>query len=173
MRSRIKLNTVNYDEFVVNDSSGGLVTGLTNGDFTKYLYNPAGAEVSSSVTVTVVELGNGLYRVNFTPNQLGEWVLSVVNSTHFAYSKSSNYLCVEYYVDDIEVLIRRILGLTQENFRVADSTYDANHALTSAKIKIYGSKADTDNDVNSIATYSMTATYNAEAEMTSYKVTKD
>lgn len=172
MRSRIKLNTVNYDEFVVNDSSGNLVTGLTDGDFSKYLYNPSGSEVSGSISVTVIELGNGIYRVSFTPNVLGEWVLLVVNSTYFSYGKYSNYLCVEHYVDDIEILVRRILGLTQENFRTFNSSYDANSNLTGATIRIYANSSDCDSDVNHIAEYTMTATYDGLQRMSSYKVTK-
>ena len=90
----VKIDTVLYDEFAVVDSNDAPVTGLVNGDFTKALYNPSGTEVSGTVTVTVSELGDGLYRVSFTPDVLGEWALSVFNASYFTGGKSSNYQCV-------------------------------------------------------------------------------
>lgn len=100
-RSPIKLNTVTYDEFVVTDTNGNLITGLVDGDFTKTLYNPSGSEVSGSITITISELGNGKYRVAWTPNTLGAWILTVYNATYFTYGKSSNYECFEELYDDI------------------------------------------------------------------------
>ena len=100
-RPEIKLNTVAYDEFIVNDVDGNLVTGLVDGNFTKKLYNPSGTEVSGSITVTITELGNGLYRANFTPNALGQWAILITHSTYFAHGKGGSYLCVENLSDDL------------------------------------------------------------------------
>lgn len=97
----VKIDTVVYDEVAVVDDDGNPVAGLTNGDFTKELYNPSGSEVSGSVTVTVSELGSGLYRVSFTPNVVGEWALSLFNATYFAGGQSGNYQCVTGVVMDI------------------------------------------------------------------------
>lgn len=97
----VKIDTVVYDEFAVTDSSGDPVTGLTNSDFSKTLYNPSGTEVSGSVTVTVSELGTGIYRVSFTPNVVGEWALNIINATYFAGGQSANYQCVTGVVMDI------------------------------------------------------------------------
>lgn len=97
----VKIDTVVYDEFSVVDSDGNPVTGLTNTDFTKELYNPSGTEVSGTVTVTISELGGGLYRVSFTPNVVGEWALNIFNATYFTGGQSSNYQCVTGVVMDI------------------------------------------------------------------------
>ena len=72
----------------------------------------------------------------------------------------------------LETLIKRILGLTQENFRIFNPTYDGNDNLLSATIKIYLTKADCDADTNAIATYSQIATYSGN-NMSTYKITKD
>lgn len=93
MINRIKLNAVCYDEFVVTDSAGNLITGLVDGNFTRDLYDPAGNEVSGAITVAIVELGTGKYRVDYTPNKIGNWVLTIYHATYFTWGKSMNYRC--------------------------------------------------------------------------------
>lgn len=65
-----------------------------------------------------------------------------------------------------------VLGLVQENFRLKDQVYNVGGNLTSATIRIYGSAADCDADLNAIAEYMMTATYDGSGNCTNYKVTK-
>jgi len=66
-----------------------------------------------------------------------------------------------------------ILGLVQSNFRIQNQTYDGNGNLTAAKISIYPSAIETDNDVNPLATYTVSASYGASGNLTDYKVTQD
>lgn len=172
MKTIIKKDTTAYDEFIVNDVDGNRVTGLGNGDFTKYLYNPSGNEVSSSVMVTIAELGQGVYRANFTPNAIGNWCLAIIQATHFPFGKVANYECTISTLVDLN----RLLGLSQENYRVVDPvyvSYGGNDQLTSGTIKIYKDATDCENDTNSIASYSIVATYNSSGNMTSYKVKKN
>jgi len=122
MKVNIKLNAINYDEFVVNDADGNLVTGLVQGDFTVKLYNPSGSEVSGSIAVTITELGNGLYRTNFTPNALGTWTLLITNATHFPYGKTGNYSCINYLNDDIGVIVELIKQYNAGRWRIDTST---------------------------------------------------
>ena len=73
-------DTATAVDFLVVDSDGLTpVTGLTG--FTPKLYNPSGAEVSGSITVTTSELGDGWYRSSLTPNATGKWALSVAHAT--------------------------------------------------------------------------------------------
>jgi hypothetical protein len=118
----IKLNTIIYDEFVVNNDAGALVTGLVNGDFTKKLYNPSGNEVSGSIPVTVTELGNGLYRTSFTPNALGAWVLIITNVTYFPYGKVENYSCITYLNDDLGTIVELIKQIGSGRWKIDTST---------------------------------------------------
>ena len=76
-------------------------------------------------------------------------------------------------LSNLDIEIKRILGLTQENFRITSTTYNAAGLLTSATTKIYPTKADCDADTNPIATYLLTAVYDAENNCTSYKMTKE
>jgi len=70
-------------------------------------------------------------------------------------------------------LIKRILGLSQENYRIFSPNYDANKNLLTAIIKTYSTKADCEADTNEIAIYNMVATYDAQSKMLTYKVTKE
>jgi hypothetical protein len=69
--------------------------------------------------------------------------------------------------------IPRILGLNQENYRITNPIYDSNNNLISTYLKIYRTKSDCDNDVNVYFTYKVTATYDAEGKILTYKVTKE
>jgi len=73
----------------------------------------------------------------------------------------------------LQVLINRILGLSQENYRILNPIYNDNHLLLSATIRIYGSASDCTNDISPIASYTITATYNDDNEMLTYKVIKN
>ena len=66
--------------------------------------------------------------------------------------------------------IERILGLSQENYRLFDQVYDANDLLLSSTIRIYRTAAECDSDTNPITTYSMTAAYDSSGRMMEYKV---
>jgi len=165
----VKIDNIVIDNFLVVDSSNNPITGLVTGDFTIKLYNPSNTEVSSSITVTVTELGSGLYRSSFTPNVKGNWLLVLYHATYFAEGKSNDYECVDALFDDVQL----ILGLVQQNFRITSPAYDANHLLTSATIKIYANAINCNADTNPIATYSILATYNSDKEATSYKVVKN
>jgi len=68
-------------------------------------------------------------------------------------------------------VLRRVIGLGQENFRIKDQSYDGSGNLTSATVKLYGSATDCNNDQNEIAEYTITATYSGQ-NCTSYKVVK-
>ena len=73
----------------------------------------------------------------------------------------------------VETRIIKILGLSQSNYRFSNQVYDANNSLTSGKLSIYPTSADTDADTNVIATYIITATYDALDKLTGYKVTEN
>lgn len=72
----------------------------------------------------------------------------------------------------LQTLVERILGLSQENYRIKSPIYNGNNSLTSATINIYGSANDCTNDNNPTASYSMIATYDENLNMSSYKVIK-
>lgn len=168
----IQKDQITYDEFIVLDKHNNPITGLVDANFTKNLYDPDGLEranITGGITVTVSELGNGAYRLNFTPDKNGNWFLILYHATYFAYGKGENYFCVEQWFSDIAEVLKRIVGLCQEHYKVFDTQYDARRNMTSGKIKIYPTALDLDNDTNSLAEYHIEAIYNKLNHMVGYK----
>lgn len=168
----IDVDAVAYDEFMVLDESDNPVTGLVDGNFTRKLVDPDDADVaniSAGIPVTITEIEDGLYRVSFTPNKLGNWTLIVYNATYFPFGKGASYKCVEYVIDEIGTYIRRLLGLSQENMRILNQTYDRNNNLIGALIKTYVTADNCENDTNPMAQYSMSAVFDRNNRLTGYK----
>lgn len=76
------------------------------------------------------------------------------------------------YIRQDAALVKRILGLTHENFRIKNQVYNTNNKLTSATIRIYGSAADCANDTSQTAEYTITATYDSDSNCNSYTSVK-
>lgn len=74
-------------------------------------------------------------------------------------------------INAIDVIVRRIIGLSQENYKLFGTTY-TNGLLTSGAIKIYPTASDLNSDTNALAQYSIAATYNADNTLATYKVIK-
>jgi hypothetical protein len=124
-------------------------------------------------TVNLTHVANGLYIEEYTPN--GTYKQLIVN--YVVYSDTSRITASDDYgigADTlyVDTFISRILGLSQENYRIFSPVYNANKDMTSCTIKIYSSATDCDNDTNSLATYLVTSEYDGGNKMTSYKVTK-
>jgi len=68
--------------------------------------------------------------------------------------------------------MQRLLGLSFENYRILNPSYDSLGKLISAKIRIYNSKSDCENNINYIAEYKLSATYDSEGKLSSYTVVK-
>ena len=174
-------NELFTEDMAVINKAGNPVTGLLQEDFDIILYNPNNeqvANISGGIEVTLEEIGEGLYRVAFTPNEFGNWTLLIYNTTHFPFGKAGSYIAVESLrgvTQEIEDMIKRILGLSQENYRIFNPTYiikAQQSCMTSATIKTYPTAIDVENDTNVIAEYKVTATFDNKAQMTNYKVKK-
>lgn len=169
----IVTDNVAYDEFIVLDKHNNIVTGLTDGNFTKNLYDPDGnerANTTSPITVTVNELGNGAYRVNFTPDKDGNWFLILYHATYFDYGKGENYFSTDSSIASIADTLKRIVGLCQENYRIINPVYDNRRNMISGTIRLYPTPTDVDNDTNPIAEYQIVASHNNKNHVTGYKV---
>jgi len=62
----------------------------------------------------------------------------------------------------------RVLGLSQENFRMKDQLYDEDNNLTSARVRIFANASDALADLNPIAEYLMNATFSGPGVCTGY-----
>lgn len=170
----IEKDKLNIDDFIVYDEDDNPITGLELSDFVISLFDPDKLEIVSGIYIDEVE--DGLYRISFTPNKLGNWSLIIYNSTYFPYGKGQNYRCVDSLggiTPETDEIIRRILGLSQENYRIINPQYDTRSNLIGGIIKIYPTAADVETDTNSIASYEIIAEFKAQNHlMSSYKVKK-
>lgn len=87
----VKLGEVLSDSFPVTTKKGEPVKGLLDRDFQKVLFGPDGAELSREVPITISELGNGMYRLNFRPSKAGHWVVTVSHPEHCPWGLSETY----------------------------------------------------------------------------------
>ncbi len=161
------------EDFSVTDVTDSLVPGIDSTAFTYHIFNNNGDEVSSSIPVTITELGYGHYRSSYIPNIVGTWMLVVYHSTYFPWGKTGTIQVFAQDFDSIVVLIKRILGLVQENFYLNESVYDDNNNLLSGKIRIYEEGYPVGGISGIIGEYEIEATYDSDScRMISYKVEK-
>ena len=166
-----KLGEEIKEEFSVLDVSNNLVSGISLDEFSAHLFNPSDTEVYDSTSVTFIELGHGHYRVLFTPNQVGNWMMIVYHGTHFPWGKSNTIQVFANDFDSIALMLQKVLGLVQENFSVDMTVYDENNNLLSSRVRIYNDNTSVGSDSNILETYLMTADYSG-IQMTSYKMEK-
>lgn len=76
-------------------------------------------------------------------------------------------------VDTISASVTRLLGLSQENYRIVNQTYNDDNKLESASIRIFGSKADAASNSSPIAIYALSATYDSQGLLIDYLVTRE
>jgi len=166
-----KLGEEIKEEFSVLDISNILVSGIPLSEFNTHLFNPSDNEVSDTSSISFIELGHGHYRVSFTPNQVGNWMLIVYHPTYFPWGKSNTIQVFANDFDSIAIMLQKVLGLVQENFSVDQTTYDSNNNLTSSRVRIYNDNTSVGTSTNVLETYLMSATFNG-MQMTSYKMEK-
>jgi hypothetical protein len=131
------------------------------------------------------EIGGGFYKYNFAGyEKTQEYAVrsyggaSLPIAERYSYGGNEGYhddiADIQDTIDTIQLLVRRILGLTQENFRLFNTSYDPTGTkLIGCTIKIYSNKTDCDADQNPIAEYTMESVYGMDAQLSSYKVTKN
>lgn len=170
----LEINREIEDDFQVLNDNFLPVNGLLISNFNISLINPDGDEVANVTggnTVTIDEIGNGFYRVKFTPNVLGNWTLVIKNNTYFADGKGENYTCVSSLGGEtLRDWVERILGLSQQNYKVTNQRYDKYTNLIYSIIKTYRTPEDCNNEINPIATYEMTSTWDKRGHLMGYKV---
>lgn len=167
----IKLGETLNEDFTVIDGDRELVTGLIDGEFTKDLFDPNGNEVSDTIGITISELGNGHYRATLTLNEIGTWYIVIYHPTYFPWGKQDYIQVFNNDFDSLGELVTRVLGLTQENQYIDNTSYDGDNNLISCRIRIYDDQTKVGTNSNVITTYLVTAGY-TDNLLDYYKVVK-
>lgn len=151
MRGNISFEQVNVpivNHFVaINPVTDLPVSGLTLANFTVVLGNPLGINVVASLPVTIVELGtSGNYRTTYTPNSVGDWLLTVIHATYFPYGKrgASRVYDALYYAENDPTIVEPFAVTNASNVLVPNLTtanftyllYNPNGVEVSATVPV-------------------------------------
>ena len=151
----VKDSTV-YLETLITGTDGSGVTGLSVG---YSIYQCSDNSLVTSGTLT--DKGNGVYQASTSFSNLGQYRILYTTpagngiETMLVVNQPAEQATLNDYGD----ILKRILGLSHENFRIFDPEFDRNHNLVGGLIKIYDSAVDCENDTNAIAEYEMDARY--------------
>lgn len=80
---------------------------------------------------------------------------------------------VRTHLDAMEEQLVRVLGLSQENFKISGNVYDGTGNLTQSVITIYPSRDALILSQNAVATYTMLSSYDVSGRLTEYSVRKN
>jgi hypothetical protein len=173
MVTYIKQNTSHFLIAVLLDNKGDYKTSET---ITYEIRKSSDNSLTTSGTLTVT--GN-IYTDTVNISVIGEYYILYFTPTKFENGleslivQKSDINDIQDSLDILAVKLTKVLGLVQSNFRLSNQVYDSNNCLTSAKISIYDSADDTDNDMNPIVEYTVNATYDSLQRITDYKVTEN
>jgi hypothetical protein len=165
--TQLDLGSTYYLELFITDIQGDPVSGLS---ITYTISDSSDDSVIESGSLT--EVGGGIYKKAKTWNNVGQF--RVVYTTPINYSDEIETILIKEEAES-DAVLHRILGLSQENYRIFNPAYikkNGQQCMTSATIKTYSTALDCTNDTNKLAEYQITATFDAEARMSSYKVIK-
>lgn len=179
MATEIIKNQTYYLEIIITDVHGDPVSGKTinyeirNSSDNSLFDSGTLSEIGTTgiYNKSVIFTAIGQYRVYYqTPFKFDDAIEGILVIEQKA--QESTLQSVDTKIDNHTVLLTRIIGLCQENYRLTDTSFNAGGKLTSGKIKIFGSASDCENNINPTDTYQVTAVYNAQNRLENYKVVK-
>jgi len=149
---------------------------VTGGNFVPS-YSGTMPIVYSTNVMVIVELDTSAALLDAGASQR-DWTDSELSQIRYVLGIDGTKLLASGGVIQVmQTHLERILGLSQENFRIKDQVYasfgpNAVKRLTQATYRIYGSASDCQSDINPIGEYTMAASYNAEGNCTGFQVIK-
>jgi hypothetical protein len=156
--------------FTVNDKSYNPVPDIDPSEFVCEIYDSERMPYTNGFSID--HIGSGNYTLRFIPNKIGSWYILLRHPNYFPWGKASEFEVCAYAFDDIGDMVKRILGLTFENYAIDQTQYDENNNLTNSRIRIYKNAIAVGTGVDVLAEYNMSATYDGDNKMISYSVEK-
>lgn len=147
------LNQIVNEHFTVTNDYGELVPGVSLSEFIPRIYNSDGNDVTGTISDNFVELGNGHYKYQFTPNTVGTWFITISHPIYFPHGKEDD---IQVYEGDLTVIyesVRKTLGLVHHNFYIDNPTYDNSGNLITARLRIYTNASSVGSNSNVLETY--------------------
>ena len=109
-----ELNQVTSDPFAVTDASGSDVTGLVIGNFTLVIRNPSGVDVTGTVSPSLVELGEGAYKLLLTPSIEGLYTSVLKHATYGRWDGAYHVNDNQATIDSVETKVDTIDGIVDD-----------------------------------------------------------
>ena len=81
-------------------------------------------------------------------------------------------LVVPLTLEDLQTALLRLLGLSQENFRMDGHVYNLRGELVSARVTTYNSSSDTLTATSPLAQYDIAASYDGQGRLLLYTMTR-
>ena len=140
MSRQVKAGSTIVDSFSAISLEDGFskISGLTN--FTTYVWRDS---VSVAIPVAITEIDtSGEYKIELNAGSIGFVKVQIL----IDYNKDI-IECGFDVVDDFVALtglMRRVLGLNQENVFIDNTVYDNENQLVSSRVRIFDSKANCD-----------------------------
>jgi len=141
------------EHFTVVDCDNNKITGIDSTEFTVYVYNSAGTDVTSLVSGFFTELGNGNYKYTFTPNSQGTWYVDLTHPVYFPWGKNDDPHIYNADLSDIYISVSKTLGLAKHNIYIDQPIYDEAGNLVSARVRTYTDSASVGTNSNVLETY--------------------
>jgi len=160
MKTEVRVNQPYYLEIYITDKLGNFASGLT------VIYNIYKSSDNSLVASGTLTEYSNIYRASTSFSEPGQYRIEYITPSKFENAIET------IVVTDVYDKITRILGLTQENYRLMNPIYDSKGNLIEGVIKIYNNPSDLENDQNPIASYKVTAVHDSSGNVTDYKVVK-
>ena len=151
--AEITKGTTYYLESLVTDQQGDGVTGLT---VTYKVIRCSDNTLLDSGTLT--DVGDGAYQGSYFFDNVGQFrVLYFTPTSYLDAIETVNVTnCSNVAISE---KIDRILGLSQENYRLFATEWDRAQEMTRGRLRIYPTADDVKNDTNHIAEYEIEAVY--------------
>lgn len=150
-------------EIGIVDEIGDFVSGLT------ILYEIKKSSDNSFITSGQTTETHDIYSFSYSFSETGEYRLKYLTPTNYENGFEQIFV-IDDIMGDIRTDIKYVLGLNQSNFRIKDQIYNSDNLLLSSTIRIYNNSTDTNNDINHIKEYNMSAIYDEYGRLLSYKV---
>lgn len=124
---------------------------------------------------TLADMGNGLYKGEYLFSETGQYRIEYLMPD--GWDDIVETIIVDNHetstISNIYDMVRRILGLSQENYILEPIEYNVHLQLTKARIKIYENATDCEQEINPIDVYNVEAVYDVDGRLQKYKVVKE
>lgn len=115
-------NSVAMETFSIIDEDNLPVEGIPSSDFSYGIFGPSGDNVTFTHPITIEELGEGHYRVSFTPSEEGLYYLIIKHPLYFPAGKGGHFQIFSEDLSSLGAMTSLIKDFTEGRWRIDKNT---------------------------------------------------